>query len=456
MFEREGVPADPAETRQTETRQTETGQGRTGQAEAVQVQLDGIAAGPQLLAALAALDLSAVDRGVRVDALVAWGRLVAHVQAGLMAAMTAVAGGSVGVGFDSDEVAFALCLSRLDAGEKVGLARDLINRLPAVYASFAAGRIDLGRAKVFSIVLARLDDSGLARAIADRLLPLSEEWTAPQLRRKLLAEVAKADPDAARRQYERSIAERRVSLTSNPDTTAHLEGVFLPPHKACAAFEHVDALARGLRNAGDERTLDQLRADVFCDLLAGTLPTEAQAVHRPGVVEMVVPLATLTGQSDEPAAFAGYGPVIADVARQVAEQARQAGSGYQWRFRVYNDEGTLLYAGTTRVRPGPCPPKQADESARFPSHVLKRWISARDDTCRAPGCTAPARSSDYDHTVDHKKGGKTRHDNLGMLCRHHHRLKHEGGFELEQPEPGRFIWRSPSGKIYRTDPDPPW
>jgi hypothetical protein len=76
---------------------------------------------------------------------------------------------------------------------------------------------------------------------------------------------------------------------------------------------------------------------------------------------------------------------------------------------------------------------------------------ARDVTCRAPGCTAPARTADIDHTVDHADGGKTSHDNLGLQCRHHHRLKHEGGFRVEQPEPGTFVWISPTGKVYRTE-----
>jgi hypothetical protein len=100
----------------------------------------------------------------------------------------------------------------------------------------------------------------------------------------------------------------------------------------------------------------------------------------------------------------------------------------------------------------PCPPRQADERARFPSPPLKRWITARDTTCRAPGCTAPARSCDHDHTVDHAAGGRTTDSNLGLLCRHHHRLKHEGGFALTQPEPGTFIWTSPSHKKYTTGP----
>jgi hypothetical protein len=108
-----------------------------------------------------------------------------------------------------------------------------------------------------------------------------------------------------------------------------------------------------------------------------------------------------------------------------------------------------------RERCQPCPPTQADPTARFPNAKLRGWIAARDTTCRAPGCTAPARSCDVDHTANHAVGGLTRHDNLGLVCRHHHRLKHEGGFRLEQLQPGQFRWTSPTGHVYDVPPDPP-
>jgi Domain of unknown function (DUF222) len=279
--------------------------------------------------AMIAPDSSGVDSdagllgGAAVDALVDCGRVVARAEARLLAAMVAVADRSVGIGFDADEVAFALNMPRMLAQREVVLARDLVRRLPAVFASLESGRIDLARARVFSDLLSDVDDDGVARSLAGEFLPPAEEWTSSQLRARLQKAILAADPDAAGQRYERSAAERRVELTANPDTTACLAGLFLPPQKAAAAFESVDALARGLKNSGDERTLDQLRADVFCDLLAGTLASDAHPVHRPGIVELIVPLATLTSQSQEPGVLAGYGPVIADIARQVAEQAAE-------------------------------------------------------------------------------------------------------------------------------------
>ena len=59
------------------------------------------------------------------------------------------------------------------------------------------------------------------------------------------------------------------------------------------------------------------------------------------------------------------------------------------------------------------------------------------------------RACDIDHTTRPRAGGPTSHDNLGLLCRHHHRLKHEGGWTLTQPKPGTFQWQSPAGNVYR-------
>ena len=63
------------------------------------------------------------------------------------------------------------------------------------------------------------------------------------------------------------------------------------------------------------------------------------------------------------------------------------------------------------------------------------------------GCRAPARSADKDHTLDHAKGGPTIGPNLGDACRHDHRLKHEGGWTLHQPQSGVFRWTSRLGHL---------
>jgi hypothetical protein len=41
-----------------------------------------------------------------------------------------------------------------------------------------------------------------------------------------------------------------------------------------------------------------------------------------------------------------------------------------------------------------------------------------------------------------------------MECPHDHDLKDKAGWQLDQPAPGRFIWYSPLGQVYRSRGDP--
>src|SRR5262245_36966450 len=99
------------------------------------------------------------------------------------------------------------------------------------------------------------------------------------------------------------------------------------------------------------------------------------------------------------------------------------------------------------------PPAESDPRRRAPGPALSRWVRARDGTCRAPGCRVPASSCDIDHTLPFALGGRTTHDNLAMLCRHHHRLKHESDWLLSQPTAGTLVWQSPHGERFTRHSD---
>jgi hypothetical protein len=43
--------------------------------------------------------------------------------------------------------------------------------------------------------------------------------------------------------------------------------------------------------------------------------------------------------------------------------------------------------------------------------------------------------------------------NLVLLCRHHHRLVHEGGFGVGRSNSGVIEFSNPAGKIIPTGPD---
>ncbi|MGY1590753.1 HNH endonuclease signature motif containing protein [Geodermatophilus sp. SYSU D00708] len=58
-----------------------------------------------------------------------------------------------------------------------------------------------------------------------------------------------------------------------------------------------------------------------------------------------------------------------------------------------------------------------------PTAAQRRWLQARDRTCRHPGCATTAGRADLDHVTPHSCGGQTSCENLCCLCRRHHRLE---------------------------------
>ena len=96
-------------------------------------------------------------------------------------------------------------------------------------------------------------------------------------------------------------------------------------------------------------------------------------------------------------------------------------------------------------------------SAEVPGYrvpgTMRRWLCARDFTCRSPICRRRGTQCDVDHTRAYDKGGRTCTCNTGPLCRLHHRLKQAHGWKLEQePGTGIFTWTTPAGLRYREKP----
>ncbi|GAA5150900.1 hypothetical protein GCM10023321_17010 [Pseudonocardia eucalypti] len=223
-------------------------------------------------------------------------------------------------------------------------------------------------------------------------------------------------------------------------------------------------------------------------------------------IEVRARLDSLAGVNELPGELPGWGPILAQTARQAVARQHQG----QWRWAVTDHEGYLLAEGLTRRRPATGPPvyradggivelavpatvlarlskdpppgwagvirdiatqyhhahtapdadREGQTGRRMPGRGLRRYVQIRDRTCTAPGCRRPATQSEQDHTVDHQHGGATASTNLGPGCKYDHRLKHEGGWTVTQPQPGQFIWISPLGRRYHTrgeritDPEP--
>jgi hypothetical protein len=85
-------------------------------------------------------------------------------------------------------------------------------------------------------------------------------------------------------------------------------------------------------------------------------------------------------------------------------------------------------------------PLDVGRKQRTVSTPLKRALYARDRGCTFPGCHRK-RYLDGHHLTHWINDGETRPDNMTLLCTHHHRQLHEGGFSIVREEGGtlRFV-----------------
>ena len=85
---------------------------------------------------------------------------------------------------------------------------------------------------------------------------------------------------------------------------------------------------------------------------------------------------------------------------------------------------------------------------------LREQLQLRYPADVFPYAAAVSRRLDMDHTIRYlsaTKGGptgQTRIGNLGPYVRRHHNYKTNGGWQVRQPEPGTWLWRSPHRRIY--------
>ena len=169
------------------------------------------------------------------------------------------------------------------------------------------------------------------------------------------------------------------------------------------------------RKAGkeDKRERKQRLADALVELATG---------GKPAQIQVTTSIETLMGLAGAPAAEMEFSLPIS--ARTVERMACDCSV-----VRV------LLAADSSVIDVGRATPKV--------SPAMKRALVARDGGCRWPGCNRKAYFSDAHHLFYWTRGGETRLDNLVLLCYHHHRRVHEGGWQLVKCDDGRLMTIAP-------------
>ena len=354
-----------------------------------------------------------------------------------------------------EQVACILGCSADYAGMRLAHATALA-RLPGAIGLLARRQVTAGYLRLLAERTASLDEA-IALAVAERVLPRAAQQSYPGFRASVARAVLALAPqtDAARRVE--NVASRRVRFKPW-DLGVTAMWTLLPDETAAAIHASIHALATQVDPA-DERTRDQREADALAQLIL-TTGTDAGPLRRElglrPTIAVSVALSTLLGCDQQPGEIAGLGPIPAALARRLAGDPTGT-----WRRLVTDPRGRLIDYGRTTYRP---------------PTALAEHITARDRTCRFPGCTRRATTCQIDHRTAWADGGQTNAANLPSLCPRHHHLKDETTWTSHPDNDGGTEWIDPHGRRHYqecetypidttltnppdedipTDPDPP-
>lgn len=343
-----------------------------------------------------------------------------------------------------DQVAMACRQPTSQGPRRLGFATALVDEMPHTHALLSDGSISPwvatilvretacltreDRAAVDTRMCATTVTDGTAEIVPAPILGMTPRRV-ENAARKLAAEL---DVEAVVRRAAKAEAERRVTIRPAPDTMSYLTGL-LPVAQGVAVFASLKASAEASRAAGDERSVNQLMADLFVERVTG----QASAAAVPVEISLVMTPDSLLGLSEEPAALRDGTPVPASTAREMAGRA----DAPTWLRRIFTDPLTGVVTGTDARR------------RRFTASEA-RVIDARDRTCRIPGCDSPI--GHHDHVVRYADGGPTSVVNAQGLCEGHNLAKEIPGWRSRviDPRPGRHVIEviTPTGHRYQSRP----
>jgi hypothetical protein len=423
--------------------------------------------GATTMARLSEIDPHNLNASDRIDYLTALDRQDGWLYALRQRAIAAVAGHQPSEGggplsgvdeAEREDISTALRLAPATAQSRIDIARTLVNNLPNTCSALASGEISSAHATVIARETAAAIRDGAPESVIFEIeqsaLSFSEFHTPGQVQNHLRNKIAKLAPEEFEESTLRATALRRVSCYNDADGMSTVVAI-LPAADAQIVINSIEAFilrqeqlahsesgsaGKGVNDKdlleGSALTKDQKRADALSAICSNFLSEISETVapqRRPLTVNVTIDLPTLLGLAENPGQLAGYGPIPASVARELASDS-------QWkRFITEPQTGNLLDFGRESYQP--------------PQH-LKDFLIARDRTCRFPGCRRSALLSDLDHAQSWESGGSTSPENIGALCRRHHRLKTHDGWSIESFTDGSCTWTSPLGKKFFTPARP--
>jgi len=302
-------------------------------------------------------------------------------------------------------VAAESLISRNAAADRLCVGSQL-PRLPAVAQALDSGRIGFQAASVLCHLNERFEQVGTAIA-EEEWIAHAQEWTV----KDLMVEAAKTwhgvDPSGFNLKVEEA-HERRQLFVSECGDMYRIDG-WLELSAGAIVKAAVDALARPL-GQGDQRSSRQRRADALTEMSQQMLDS-GRLPKRQGVrphIAVHTTLAGLKGELGAQASELGDGTPISSRTVQ-----RLACDGIL--HRVLKADSMVIDVGRAH---------------RTAQPAQWRGLKARYRTCAWPGCDRPISWTNAHHVELWAGGGRTDLHRMLPLCYHHHRLVHEGGYQV--------------------------
>ncbi|MFD1846793.1 HNH endonuclease [Arthrobacter flavus] len=384
-------------------------------------------------------DLKSAIAGVQAQITVAFDRSERQHQA-QAGVPTAEQGKSVGA-----QIALARRESPSRGSRLLGLARALVTEMPHTLAALHTGQLNEWRATLLVKETACLSSADRT-AVDEELSPDTGTFTGcgdKTITAAVKAAAYRRDPRSVVNRAAHAANERFVSIRPAPDTMAYLSAL-LPVKNAVAAYAALTRIADGARASGDTRSRGQLMADTLVERTTGV----PGGITRVELQVIMTDRALFQGDS-EPARIPGYGIVPSSWARDLIHPDPSENSAPATKRHAYDVWLRRLYtAPATRELVA------MDSKARLFTKAQKRFIVARDDTCRMPYCDAPIRH--VDHIIPWHRRGPTTITNGAGLCEACNHTKEVSGWKAHPRSGRRHSLRisTPTGHFYDSTAPP--
>jgi len=271
---------------------------------------------------------------------------------------------------------------------------------------------------------------------AERLVSVASELT-PE-RTAATARAIRDDLDAAGVvDREHALRERRfLRLIPEADGMTKIFGR-LDPESAAIVVAAVDRatsprrggprfvdpleVARADRLIADARTTEQIALDALVDMVKIATNADEGTVFgsRSPEVHVIVQLAELEAQAGEPGVAGGAG--VAHIEGQRASVS------------INTAERFICSSGLVPVLFDKDRPLDVGRAERLFTSRQRIALAARDGGCVFPGCDRPPSWCEAHHIDQWERdGGRTDVDDGVLLCRHHHMLLHNAGWNIER------------------------